>query len=451
MLLLRLELLTAFLFIKFIDVISTPSARFTYTTGDDTKVDTSQHTYKVVCYIGSWAYYRPGEGRFDVDDIDPDLCTHLIYSFAGLDKETYTIKVLDPNRDLSDDKWQKEGYKRFVDLKQRNPRLKTLIAIGGWNEGSVTYSNMSVTKERRKVFISSVLNLLKTHKFDGLDMDWEYPAERGGAPEDKENFVHLLKELRSEFTPHGYLLTAAVSASKSIINNAYDVPAISRYLDFINLMCYDYFGAWDKKTGYNAPLFAPRGDSSDSGKYFNVNYTVNYWLSQGAPASKLVLGMPFYGRTFTLDQADSNKLTSPAGNGPSGPFTNESNFMGYNEICEQIKEIGWERQDDKVQMVPYVFKDTAWISYDDVDSIKAKTQFLTEKGLGGAMIWSIDTDDFRGTCGPEKFPLLRAINQALASAQKQDEPVPGTGAGTDTIHPHNSVIFIILFMLIFRR
>lgn len=96
----------------------------------------------MVCYFSSWAVYRPGKGKFDVEDIDPFLCTHAIYAFTGLGSD-YRIKSLDPWNDLYDD-YGKGAFMRFTNLKTRNPSLKTLVAIGGWNEGSEKYSMVGI-------------------------------------------------------------------------------------------------------------------------------------------------------------------------------------------------------------------------------------------------------------------------------------------------------------------
>ena len=88
----------------------------------------------IMCYFGSWSTYRWASGHFDVEDIDPFLCTHLVFGFAGLDPELYTIKALDPYNELEEN-WGKGAYKRFTNLKNINPNLVTLLAIGGWNEG----------------------------------------------------------------------------------------------------------------------------------------------------------------------------------------------------------------------------------------------------------------------------------------------------------------------------
>lgn len=106
----------------------------------------------MVCYYGSWAVYRPGSGKFDVEDIDPFVCTHLIYGFAGLGYDN-TIISLDPYNDLPEN-WGKGAMVRFTNLTLQNPELKTLLAIGGWNEGSEKYSKVCLDL---KVFLITLI------------------------------------------------------------------------------------------------------------------------------------------------------------------------------------------------------------------------------------------------------------------------------------------------------
>lgn len=225
-------------------------------------LNTEGHSKKVICYYGSWAVYRPDSGKYPVEEIDPFICTHLIYTFAGLGWDN-RIRSLDPWNDLKDN-YGKGAFERFTGLKNVNPKLKTLLAIGGWNEGSIKYSGMASSPESRRVFVESAVEFLEKYNFDGLDLDWEYPAARGGKLEDKANFASLVRELKTAFEPKGFLLTAAVSAGKWFVDPAYDVPTISRYLDFINIMCYDYHGGWEDKTGHNAPMYArPEEEGND--------------------------------------------------------------------------------------------------------------------------------------------------------------------------------------------
>lgn len=208
-------------------------------------------------YFGSWSVYRQGAGKFDIDLIDPHLCTHLIYTFVGLNGDD--IKVLDPWQDLPDN-GGKNGFGRFNALKSRNPGLKTLIAIGGWNEGSEKYSVMARDPGSRARFVKNAVTFVKKYGFDGLDVDWEYPAQRGGSTSDVNNFVALLRELRQAFNQECLILSAAVAAAQPSASQSYDIPEISKHLHFINLMAYDFHGAWDNRVGLNAPLHASPRD-----------------------------------------------------------------------------------------------------------------------------------------------------------------------------------------------
>lgn len=209
---------------------------------------------KVVCYFASWSHFRQGNGRFTTADIDPSLCTHFIWSFVTIQGN----KIVVSNGDGTN------GIRQFVAQCRRNPAAKVLVAVGG-GEDSVgpKYSNMASSWGSRKEFIDSAIAILKQYKLDGLDMDWEYPAHNGGVPADRENFSLLLKELKQRFNQEGgYLLSAAVNAGEWAAKTAYNIPAISQHLDFINLMAYDFHGSWEKQTGNHAGLHANNGQIS---------------------------------------------------------------------------------------------------------------------------------------------------------------------------------------------
>ncbi|KAK4886949.1 hypothetical protein RN001_003220 [Aquatica leii] len=336
---------------------------------------------KLVCYYGSWAVYRPGAGQYGVDKINPNLCTHLIYAFVGV-HENGTIKILDSWSDIG-----LKGYEKFNNLKLKNPNLKTLIAVGGWNEGSAKYSLIASQPALRQNFINSAIQFMNTHKFNGFDIDWEYPSQRGGMSFDKANFATLLKEFRQAIGTN-YLLTLAVGATASMVDLSYDVLSISSYVDFINVMTYDLHGSWDQITGANAPLY-----SSQVNDPLTVSSCISYWILKGALRSKLILGIPIYGRSYTLKYNTQNTVGSPTtGGGTPGPYTSEVGMLGYNEIYELLKTQSWTQKWDNVQKVPYMYKDNQWISYDNEISVAIKTNYSKSNNLGGVMVWSIETD-----------------------------------------------------------
>ncbi|KAL5291958.1 CHIA.2 family protein [Megaselia abdita] len=348
----------------------------------------------VFCYYGTWANWRTGNGKFTPANINPHLCTHIGYSFFGITADG-VIKSLDSYVDFKDN-WGLGYIQDVIDLKKVNPNLKVLAVVGGYEEGSTKYSETAADPVKRKNFVDSSLALVLEHGFDGLDLDWEYPAQRGGAASDKANFVTWLKELKTEYKKKNLLLTIAVGSTSNLAEPSYDIPAISQHLDFINLMTYDMYGSWDKFTGENAPLY-------NTGTH-SVDKAVTYWLQQGAPASKLVLGLAFYGRTFTLAKLANNGIGAAAPSpGHSGPFTKQPGFLGYNEIClDKTWNVVWDNE----QRVPYAYRGIQWVGYDNVQSIGEKVNYALSKNLAGVMIWSIETDDFRGDCGDGQYPLL---------------------------------------------
>lgn len=157
-----------------------------------------------------------------------------------------------------------EFYERVVAFKKRG--IKVSLALGGWNDSAGDkYSKLVNNPSARSRFVKQALEVLEKYDFDGLDLDWEYPkcwqvdCNKGPAS-DKKAFADLVRELKAAFEPKGLLLSSAVSPSKTVVDEGYDVPSLSRDLDWIAVMCYDYHGQWDKRTGHVAPLYAHSED-----------------------------------------------------------------------------------------------------------------------------------------------------------------------------------------------
>ncbi|XP_030158412.1 chitinase-3-like protein 1 isoform X2 [Lynx canadensis] len=362
--------------------------------------------YKLVCYYTSWSQYREGDGSCFPDAIDPFLCTHVIYSFANISNDQI-------------DTWEWNDvtlYDTLNTLKDRNPNLKTLLSVGGWSFGSQRFSKIASTTQSRRTFIKSVPPFLRTHGFDGLDLAWLHPGRR-----DKPYFTTLVKEMKAEFAREAQrgagqlLLSAAVSAGKVAIDNGYDIAQISPHLDFISVMSYDFHGAWRQTTGHHSPLF--RGlEEKSADRFNNVDYAMGYMLRLGAPANKLVMGIPAFGRSFTLTSSKTGVGAPISGPGLPGQFTKEEGILAYYEICDFLKGAAVHRL--SAQKVPYATKGNQWVGYDDQESVKNKVQYLRSRQLAGAMVWAVDLDDFRGSfCGRGlPFPLTTAIKDALAAA-----------------------------------
>ncbi|KAH9419275.1 Cht3p [Dermatophagoides pteronyssinus] len=378
----------------------------------------SKNPMRIVCYVGTWSVYHKVD-PYTIEDIDPFKCTHLMYGFAKIDEYKYTIQVFDPYQDDNHNSWEKHGYERFNNLRSKNPELTTMISLGGWYEGSEKYSDMAANPTYRHQFVQSVLDFLQEYKFDGLDLDWEYPGSRLGNPKiDKQNYLTLVRELKEAFEPFGYLLTAAVSPGKDKIDVAYELKELNQLFDWMNVMTYDYHGGWENVFGHNAPLYKRPDETDELHTYFNVNYTMHYYLNNGATRDKLVMGVPFYGRAWSIEDRSKVKLGDPAkGMSPPGFITGEEGVLSYIELCQLFQKEEWHIQYDEYYNAPYGYNDKIWVGYDDLASISCKLAFLKELGVSGVMIWSLENDDFKGHCGP-KYPLLNKVHNMINGDEK---------------------------------
>lgn len=167
-----------------------------------------------------------------------------------------------------------------------------------------------------------------------------------------------------------------MGAGTDQLQQSYDVAQMSKYLDYINLMTYDYNEG--DKTSHNSPLSGP-GET--------IHSTVDHWLKHGADSKKLLLGVPLYGKAFKLDgSADHTKV---------GARAHEDGSQGgnFNKICKNLKAGGWTEHWDDAAGVPFATKGHEWVSFDNAKSIQKKLDYVLEKKLGGSFVWPVDGDD----------------------------------------------------------
>jgi len=360
---------------------------------------TRRPVQRVVGYFANWTYARDAKCRYTVEDIDPMLFTHLNFAFARVDggdqaNPTFKLAPFDAKADLGPN----GQYARFTALRKKNPNLKLLLSVGGWTHSDPPYSwifsAMAETPARRKQFIDSAVKYLRENGFDGLDLDWEYPSEptRGGRAMDTSNYLKLLREVRAAFdaeaVPSGKdKLLFTIAAPSGVYIKWYDLAKVHASLDWINLMSYDYAGPWDHRTGHNAP-------NPQVG--MGVAASVSIYKNFGVPADKIVLGLAAYGRSFA--GAEESKVGTPANaNGPKQHCTQEPGLVAYSEMVEILNSGRAKAEWDDNAKVPYAFDEKAGVffSYDDPKSWNQKLDFIEEQGLGGAMVWEIDQDDFK--------------------------------------------------------
>jgi chitinase len=360
---------------------------------------------RIVGYLAAWGVRSKGTR---IAALPGDRLTHIIYAFArvGADGRLALGDVCLDLGECDGRTGQDAGggggnFAALRALKGRHPHLRLLMAVGGWT-GSGRFSDVALTQESRRAFAESVVDVVIRRQrglFDGVDIDWEYPVggglqENAARPEDRRNFTLLLEELRRQLDAQGvrdrrrYLLTAATAAGPSHVANL-ELDRVAALLDWLNVMTYDYH-AGSREAHFNAPLYAAAGDPTP---HLTVDATIRLYLERGVPARKLVLGVPFYGRSYGRVPSTNRGLFQPAG----GPAPREwgAGELDFDDLLRKRPEMaGFQRYWEPVARVPWLYNRSTgtWITYDDVESIGQKADYARARGLGGVMAWELGGD-----------------------------------------------------------
>lgn len=304
-------------------------------------VAASRDSKVVVAYVTSWSEVMP----------DPQYMTHINYAFGHVNESFNGVKIDNEER-----------LRQIVDLRKQKPELKVLLSIGGW--GSGRFSEMAANDEYRRAFAADCDRVVKEFALDGIDIDWEYPtssmANISSSPDDTENFTLLMQDIRAAIGNEKELTLATVASARYI-----DFKAILPSVDFVNIMAYDMTSA----PKHHSALY-PSGHSGD----ITSDGAVTAHLKAGVPPSKLVMGMPFYGR---------------GGDGyPS--------FQDYNKVGNTDTQ--YTEKWDEVAQVPYLAdkNDTLVFGFENPRSLAIKCQYILDKDLLGGMYWDYSGDNEQG-------------------------------------------------------
>ena len=367
---------------------------------DDGGTDGEPGRRRGIGYFTSWATY---DRDFQVADVRADLVSHINYAFVDVGPDG-RCRLGDPYADVErvfpGDRGDAHGnFHQLTLLRDRHPHLRILLSVGGYT-WSDHFSDLALTADGRAAFAASCVDLVATYGFDGLDIDWEYPGGGGeapGRPEDTGNFTALLAAIRAELDARipGALLTIAVPAGPSLIAH-YDVAALPDLVDWVNVMSYDFHGAWENRTGFNAPLAPAPADPNPSAASFTVSAAALAWVAGGMPRDQVVVGLPFYGRGWAgVAPTGDGLFQSSSGPAPGtwAPGTFDWYDLAANHVPSMTRHVSAEAQ------VPWLYDagSGVMISYDDPASLAAKVAFARDEDLGGVMIWELSGDDADAT------------------------------------------------------
>jgi chitinase len=421
----------------------------------------------VIGYFPEWGVYGRNYFAADLATYMPKL-THLQYAFINLDASG-TCKLYDAW--AADEKPGKAPYTQPGNLRQLkamrdavSPSTKLVLSVGGWTL-SEYFSDVAADPSKRATMISTCMALLTKYGWDGIDIDWEYPVQGGENGNnaayhddaDGANLVTLLSELRTALG-QSKVLSLAMGAGEDKFRHI-PMAQIAQYANFISPMTYDFNGAWQNETDHNAALFSnPSNPMNTLGSvraryysdhaikaHINGITQANAWLDNdndgafdgqqiatvgGVPSTKIVLGVPFYGRawanvnsatnqglfqtgnngTLTMGgicncEPDYTELPLPIYDASTSPATFRQNCGGgsweesvfdFDDIkAKLIPSCGFKRGWDDAAKVPYLYggtyanNKTGWVSYDDAESMCYKARYALNNNLGGLMLWEV--------------------------------------------------------------
>jgi chitinase len=337
---------------------------------------------RLVGYLASW---NVGPS-YAITDVPAGKLTHLNYSFATVSDSGECV--------MANPKIDPQNFAELRNLRRRQPSVRTSISIGGAGS-SKQFSPIAGSADARQRFAQSCVSFVKTHGFDGVDVDWEFPTDR----DEGKAFTELLAELRRRLDDQAasdgsrYILTAAAPAGPAHYLDL-ELDRIGSFVDWVNLMTYAFHGTWSTITNFDAPLFASTTDPSPTLQriVYNTDAAVQAYLAAGLAPDKLVVGVPFYGYGWKGVPDVNHGLYQPPNGLPPGTLA--PGVFSYRDLAANYVPTYTRYWHDEA-LVPWLFNSQTgiMISYDDPESVGRKADYVREHSLGGAMIWELSADD----------------------------------------------------------
>ncbi|MER5346046.1 glycoside hydrolase family 18 chitinase [Streptomyces sp. NPDC056704] len=372
-----------------------------HTTGGGTTPPPTGNAVKLG-YFTEWGIYgRNYNVKNLVTSGSAAKITHINYAFGNVTNGQCAIgdsyadydKAFTADQSVSGvaDTWDQPlrgNFNQLRELKAKYPNIKILWSFGGWTwSGGFAQAAANPT-----AFAQSCYNLVEDPRwadvFDGIDIDWEYPNACGLSCDTSgaAAYKNLMQALRAKFGT-GNLVTAATTADGTSGGkiDAADYAGASQYVDWYNVMTYDFFGAFDADgpTAPHSPLTSYSGIPTPG---FTTADAIAKFKAKGVPASKLLIGIGFYGRGWTgvTQDAPGGTATGPA------PGTYEQGIEDYKVLKTSCPATG------TIAGTAYAHCGSNWWSYDTPATIGTKMAWAKSQGLGGAFFWEFSGDTSNG-------------------------------------------------------
>ncbi len=312
-----------------------------------------------------------------LDSFATQKLTHIIYSFCHLKGNLLSVNNANDSATIL----------HMVALKDKNPRLKVILSLGGWG-GCKTCPDVFATEEGRSDFARSVKELTDYFHTDGIDLDWEYPglANVPGypfTPDDKDHFTALIILLRKELGKRHEISFAAGGFTKYLVSSI-DWKKVTPLVNYINLMTYDLVSGYDTVTGHHTPLY------STPQQLESTDHAVRFLDSIGVPLKKIAIGVAFYARIWEGVDSINDGLYRP------GRFKRGVSYKDQAVVLS--KDSGYIAHWDPIAKAPYMYNpgQQLFVTYDDTVSVRLKSRYALDKHLGGIMFWQLPEDRYSG-------------------------------------------------------
>ncbi|KAI1859955.1 uncharacterized protein JN550_011766 [Neoarthrinium moseri] len=328
----------------------------------------ASHQFINGVYYPCWRIYR-GHAP---SSLQLDAISHVYYAFVLVNHDG-TLRFLDEHADCAIAADGEKGcLSALAKLKSQRPGLKTLVSIGG-GSGSAEFPVMAANPAARVTFARSCREFVERWHLDGVDIDWEHPE----TPHDGVNYMAMLRDLRQALPSPWFQISTALPVGQYCLKHI-DLAATGQLLDCLNLMGYDFNGPWTDVCGHHAQLLPPAGRLEHVYPRLrnSCHGGVEYILSRGFPARKLVLGIPVYARAFE------------GAHGIGQPFK-AAHELEYNELPpEWIQRVSVDRHAGAASFVDNSVGGKGFVSFDVPATVERKAQYVREMGLGGLFYWT---------------------------------------------------------------
>ncbi|KAH8696452.1 hypothetical protein BGW36DRAFT_381047 [Talaromyces proteolyticus] len=347
---------------------------------------------RVIGYYNSAGASRPCGGMTPLG-FPQGVYTHIYFAFGSINPDTFGV--------ISGSPGDEQLYPQLQALQSRDLGQQLWLSIGGWDFTDsdsptvTTFSDLSAADTvHQNAFFTSLTLFMTTWGFTGVDIDWEYPAagDRNGRAEDYKNFPIFLANLRKALDDYKFGLSVTLPTSYWYLQH-FDLVSIEPSVDWFNYMSYDLHGTWDIGSQWTGAYLNAHTNLTE------IESALDLLWRNNITASKVNLGLAFYGRSFTLASSScSEPGCAYLSAGDAGDCSATAGILFNNEINQIINDNN---------LTPILYTDAAvktitwnndqWVSFDDQDTWKLKADFAKSECLGGVLVWSVDNDDSNNT------------------------------------------------------